>query len=428
MLIKGIDMSARFNGKNYFPFLVGALYSTGSMLQIPISMTNWKPIWAFLAPFIVLAGIVSLFRSQQNGYMSFVKICCSVILTNIVLSTIVAYPRLKEEDLYKLTQAFAFSFTSIALFAWLVLAPDGIATTASRGMIVGLLVCLSAGLLETFQLYRFPGSADCIVNPEILRADLVEWAAKLPCAGWGNPNGFSACMVILSIAALARGRFWLIIYFACAFAIVKSEARLCLIALLLGSFLLFYLRLAKRRSKLYAVTMVALALCCVITFYWHTEKTSYESIDPVYAVKDELGRDDSRINLTKLAFQAFSNSPFFGSGPGFMYKAMESVDKSTSLNPVLDAHNQFATIFVELGLIAGALMLILGATLCLRSISLVFRCSSASPVYNSTESATGAVWGCILPILWLCQSNSFGLWPLWMAFAIALRASWTRCS
>ena len=425
-MIKEIGIPARSKRKNYFPFLVGTLYSTGSILQVPISMSAWKPIWGILAPLIVWVGIGTLFRIQLNRCMTFVKLFFIVMLILVTLSTVVAYPRTIDENLYQLSQGFAFSITSFALMAWLSLAPDQIATAASRGMIAGLLICMLAGLLETFEVYRLPGSSTSIVNSHLLRADIAERAAKAPVGGWGNPNGFAACMVILSIAALARGRFWLIIYFVCAFLIVRAEARLCVLALFLGSIQLLFLRLANSRSKLHAVTIISLAIGCVITIYWHTDKSRYEDINPLSALETELGSNASRVGLTKLAFEASSDSPFFGSGPGFAYLAMTSAANNDSSLFVSDTHNQFATIFVEFGVIAGTLMLILSATLCLRSIYFISRCSSDSPVYNSTESHTRVVWGCVLPILWFCQSNSFGLWPLWMALAFALRTNWTR--
>jgi hypothetical protein len=421
---KDVGMQARCP-VTYFPFVVAALYCTGSLLQVPISVTEWKPIWGILAPLIVWAGIGMLFRRQLNGYMTFVKLISIAMLVLVALSTVVAYAQTIDENVYQLSQGFAFSVTSFGLMAWLSLAPDQTANSASRGMIAGLLICMFAGLLETFEVYRFPGSSTSIVNWHLLRSDIAEWAVKAPVGGWWNPNGFAACMVILSIAALARGRFWLLIYFACAFLIVRAQARLCVLALFLGSIQMLFLRLANRRSKIYAVTMISLALGCAVTIYWHTDKSRYEDINPLSALETELDSDASRVGLAKLAFEASADSPFLGSGPGFAYSAMTSAAKSNPSLFVSDTHNQFATIFVEFGVIAGTLMLILSITLCLRSISFTSRCSSNSPIFNSTECYTRIVWGCVLPILWFCQSNSFGLWPLWMVFAFALRNNWT---
>lgn len=378
----------------------------GSMVVLPLPALAIASPWPLLLPLVALSfcrcGVSML--GLAEGILLW---CWSVGMVLAAFTALVA-----GTGSIDVVRGMGMGCLGLLLVA-VPLTSRGNATRLAIALMIGLALSLAAGLSEATELYRFPGSASVLGDgaydlPERYQA----WAVAAPAAGWGNPNNFAACQVVLGAAVMSRGGLWWLALGPLCFVLWKSKCDLAILSVTLIATVVVVGRVMADSRRMVARLLTAVGGAALFVLLVVLQSGLGDRIASV------LEGSDTRVGLLKVGLAAIADQMPLGVGPGLGFVAMEAAG-SRGRDFYSDSHNQFVSAFLEYGVIGGIGFSGLVALAFVRAVRQFF-----SPVgMGRSDQWVGGfatLLGLVLPLLFCAASNSAGVWPLYIGLGFAL--------
>lgn len=375
--------------------------------------------WGALLPWQILMPVLTLWLASWRWWRvpKSEALLVAMWVGGLGVSSLVALMR--NADALEVAKGASLVWTDIVLTGLALVASSRQFRVIVLAVSVGLSLSLVLGLLECLELWRFAGSSQVLgAGSSDLPARFRDWAASAPAAGWGNPNNFAANQAVLASIALQTAPYGSLMLVPITFVVAKTESLLAEIGLVIAVVGTWWRPVGPRAHL--STRGALLAVGAIVTLLLLGDPASSLRI----RADEVVAGDDKRMQLLFLSADALTPGSWIGAGPGFGYEWMEATATKRDVDYHSDPHNQFASAFIETGLMGG----IGFAGLMTLAVVRASRSRTGGLLRRDRSRRTAGfrlarVLAFVLPVTFCASSSSTPVWPLWLALGIAIRGT-----